>query len=172
MKLSQTSEVQASSIARGLLHGAWIVGIEYWRTAWSITLSVEEDHPAVHAGLLTHPFELALTACQIELANAETWAPCLACAPVDIVARPGHQDGPAALLLFNCVAYQLENARVESSGSLLLSFSGGRQLVFSGDDWSLAPKYIQDTSALIAVDMGAIYASSAAIDSILAASAT
>jgi hypothetical protein len=172
MSLSQTSELQASLLARGLLRSAWIVGIEYWRTGWAITLAVEADHPAVHVGLLAHPFELTLSACQIDLASADAWASCLAAAPVDVIAKPDHQDGPAALLLFNCVAYPIEDARVESSGDLSVSFSGGRRLVLSGADWSLAPKYTQDAAAFIAVETGSVYASSAALGSILAASAT
>ena len=157
----------ASQLVSRLLVGAWIVGIEYWRNGWNINFAVEEDHKAVKAGLLAHPFELVLSATEIVVAEPQLWSKCIATAPVDIAALPDLHDGLAALLLFNSVAYRVKEARAVPNGDLLLCFEGNRALILRGhvpnaeDEWSIANKWRDeknDEPVFVGADAGTLYA--------------
>jgi len=160
------SEDLATSLAASLLHDAWIVGIEYWRTSWGITFAIAEDR-ASSIALLKHPFELMLSASSIQVSNAEAWSPCGNAAPIDLVARSDCHDALAALLLFNSVAYRALGAQVRSGGELLLAFEGGRELLVSGAEWSIAAKFAESGPALLFCEAGSLHASSAALQSSL-----
>ena len=155
----------ASEIVSMLLVNSWIVGIEYWRTAWSITLAVEEDHQASKAGILTHPFEFVISATEIIVAEPKGWSECIAAAPVNIAAYSDRQDSLAALLLFNSVAYRLTEARINAGGDLLVSFEGNRQLIVHGhvqsaeDEWSIANKWRDQEKepVFVGADAGKLY---------------
>lgn len=157
----------ASELVSGLLVGAWIVGIEYWRTGWNITFAVEEDHKTVKAGLLSHPFEMVLSATEIGVAEPQLWSTCIATAPVDIAALPDQHDGLVAFILFNSVAYRVVGARANPNGDLLLRFEGSRTLILRGyvpnaeDEWSIANKWRDEKNeepVFVGADAGTLYA--------------
>ena len=157
----------ASQLVSGLLVGAWIVGIEYWRNGWNINFAVEEDHKSVKAGLLAHPFELVLSATELVVAEPQLWSKFIAAAPVDIEALSDLHDGLAALLLFNSVAYRVTGAKAMPNGDLLLCFEGSRSLIFRGhvpnadDEWSIANRWRDEKNAepvFVGADAGTLYA--------------
>lgn len=160
------NQEKASQLASGLLVGAWIVGIEYWRNGWNINFAVEEDHRSVKADLLAHPFELVLSATEIVVAHPQLWSKSIATAPVDIAALPDSHDALAALLLFNSVAYRVVEARANPNGDLLLCFEGNRELIVRGhiphaeDEWSIANKWRDEKNdpVFVGADGGTLYA--------------
>ena len=158
---------QASKLVSKLLVESWIVAISYWRAGWDITLAVEEDHWAVEAGLLGHPFELVLSANELTVAEPELWSQCIAAAPLDIAAQSDRHDALAALLLFNSIAYRVAASRATADGDLLLVFEGNRALVIHGhvrgteDEWSIANKWPaqkDDQTVFVGADAGTLYA--------------